>query len=831
MKLVALCSAGWLCLLGIAAACGGGEDSQSAGGAAAAGAGGSSGGAGAGAGGSGTGGAGASSGASGSGPSGGAAGADASPGGSGGAAGASGGTAGASGGTADASGGAAGTDGGLDGGFAGLCPLSWDPSGFTRGPELSDDQVGQTFGAVEAILSGTPVDSDPRADAERIRTAVASAPNVALSGIAEDCTVLLQLSDGTPLVIYNDGGTATSPANTEVNHAPLRATHGASSTPVSPGPEQELLAAPSTVALPASGLAHIGYVGDQMLEDIAPKVEAALKLRGYRVSGGMTSADMRHKVKNLGALWLQTHTAMKCLDFNGKLRQCLILEEAETNTNQPACTLQPSPGLTAEQVQEECRRNAVDLVGDLAAYAISRHDPDKARYAINDQWIRNYWTFSANSVVMISSCKSFGMERLKDALRFAKAGTILGWEDLVQITFAGASGHFFFDRVLGGNTKDDLRLVPPQRPFSVQEVFDAMSGRGLIVDPVIVPGQRHHASLHLDPPGTTAILAPSIRNVTVGDYASRTAEKVTNTELHIFGQFGPTQGKVEVGCLTSPCPPGTEVPIKSWEPLKIVALIPTSGPGSYGVVRVKVAAGAQTLTSNDVPLTSWRGTYRIRWTQSGVYGPPGPWAQVSCSKLHFRADVHRFRMIPERDAYAGKVAAAGQVERSVDILSSAADSECVIMTGGYGDTGNSRFSFVGQTVAARWRELPVQSVPAAPEWWAMFGGDSSPAAGRRSGFDGTTNALWLTPYGTAYPTHTIGPIPPKTGTVATFENFNVPFAFLPTEEPTLPLNASYGAVVTSPRRINIVVPAPGVAELEYDLVPEVGSAPVSDTEG
>lgn len=96
----------------------------------------------------------------------------------------------------------------------------------------------------------------------------------------------------------------------------------------------------------------------------------------------------------------------------------------------------------------------------------------------------------------------------------------------------------------------------------------------------------------------------------------------------------------------------------------------------------------------------------------------------------------------------------------------------------------------------------------------------------------TTNELWFTPVGASYPLHTIGPIPPDTGPIGSFPDFNAPFGILlPAEEPSIPIDASYRAVVTSPRSFTFTLPRIGVGEFQYNLVPDDGSAPASDTEG
>src|SRR5206468_2398544 len=105
------------------------------------------------------------------------------------------------------------------------------------------------------------------------------------------------------------------------------------------------------------------------------------------------------------------------------------------------------------------------------------------------------------------------------ALAAAKADTVLGWRDETPAGFAQTAAEFFFDRALGGN-KDGVH--PPQRPFSVEEVLEVMRARGLTSAPA-----PSLSELVWTPTPSNLILAPTIRDVTIGDPTMAIAQRLT----------------------------------------------------------------------------------------------------------------------------------------------------------------------------------------------------------------------------------------------------------------------------------------------------------------
>jgi hypothetical protein len=624
---------------------------------------------------------------------------------------------------ADADAGSAGTDGGLgdagstsDGGTTGPCmPVNDTFVGFTPGPKLSKAEVSRSIAAISAVLKASSLPSDPQAFATAARSAVQGVAGVAETGIAGDCTVLVTLTDGTPISVFDD--TRTGPPRGPGADA---AAPSQFSEPSGPAPEsgrrvapllvpehqtlRTLAAEPAGFLLPGAGEARLGYI--ESFGTLAfPAITLALLKRGYHVSPGpnpaappslgMSSAELRNGVKKLGVLWLSTHGLTCHTGTKKEPHYCIATDTLDPN-DATKCVLSDSA---------QCDFNDADVdLNNRAAFFVNGNGTE-AWYAINDNWVRDYWTFADHALVFLDACNS--MTNSPQAVAFRKAiaakggTTILGWTGVVGATFSQDAAIFLFDRLLGGN-KD--RVTPPQRPFSLPEVLTAMKAKGKTADPRR-PGtelkQEQHEALDINLGGVPdLILAPSIRNLTIGDPSNMKtpAERRTNTELTLAGEFGAKAGSVEVGCVDPPnCTTGAVVAVKSWDEngKKVVVYLPSTGTASGGFVRVKVAAGSQTITSNAVPLTSWRGTCRAKVNYfPNVYGAPGPVMDLNCAALHYRADLHPFRLAPEESAIPGSVNAAGARDPVVIGTSN---------SGGRGPVSDSvcNGSFAGTTLGAQ----------------------------------------------------------------------------------------------------------------------------------
>ena len=739
---------------------------------------------------SGSGGTGGPAGASGSGGTGGDndAGGDSSPGGEGGGA------------------GSAGSDAGTDAGDVQPCTAAPnEPAQFTPGARLSDADVEASFGEIAAILKARPKVADSQAKADGIRAAVRNVARVASTAIAPDCTVLVRLTDGTPLSIYDNAARETVDAGTLPPPSPQPAPALRALT---------LAAPPSSVALPASDKVLLGTIFDTgaTLEAIT----AVFKKRGYEPDLGMTSRDLREKVKNLGVLWIQTHSSHPCEDTKGNKHYCIVTGDPEAPGEFKKCTLS-DPAL--------CDYNDLDVEEDRAAYAMSSEGTGNT-FAINEAFIMKYWSFAPNSVVYIDSCGS--MRRipfansqgwngyvLRDAIVAKGAGTMLGWSNTVGTNFSSRAAVFFFHRVLGGDERHlptnfaSWRLTPRQRPFSVPEVKAAMNAKGFDLEQPR-EGNRLGSFLVIQQYSEAAtILAPSLRNMTIGDPAVNTTlkEKKTGAELHLFGQFGTKPGVVSINNTSA-------TPVGAWDSTHLVISVATSGATAGGPVHVEVTPGSRPIKSNAVPLTSWRGTARTKVTYTTSFGSPGPFAEINCSALHYRGDIHPFRMAPEEDARAGTAGSDNSFRQQIDFPNSVGDTVCGGSIGG---------AFANATVTPEtratvpWIVNEKGSEPAHPGWYYIVTGKIDTSRANAFTFSAASK----------FCTSAVFHNPPPVGdiTVSDFCQTTAPAFFSGLMPPVL-VPVTFKMVQP---KVPVTTPLGDPAEIEFDLNAEF--PPTPETEG
>jgi hypothetical protein len=279
--------------------------------------------------------------------------------------------------------------------------------------------------------------------------------------------------------------------------------------------------------------------------------------------------------------------------------------------------------------------------------------------------------------------------------------------------------------VLGGDEThlpanvQSWKLTPRQRPFSVPEVKAVLGAKGMDLEAPRPANFLLGSRLIMEQYSEAAtILAPSVRNVTIDDptSASTAKEKKTNTELHLFGQFGTKKGVVRVN--------DTPVVLKgdAWDSTKLVVLIPSTGATAGGPIRVDVVPTSRTIRSNLVPLTSWRGRARAKVTFKS-FGAPGPFGELNCSSLHYRGDIHPFRMAPEEEARAGTADAAGNFRPQIDFPNSAGGTLCgASIGGGYTAAGLSATFNARTQASVPWIVNETPAYPAHPGWWFIASG-------------------------------------------------------------------------------------------------------------
>lgn len=209
------------------------------------------------------------------------------------------------------------------------------------------------------------------------------------------------------------------------------------------------------------------------------------------------------------------------------------------------------------------------------------------RYGITANFVSAYWSFAADSVVIVNACSSARVDEAGWSAGFvaachdAGAAVYLGWTDTVTPPAAYRATRWFTDRLLGANAFEPEKT--PQRAFAWDTVMSDMHRKKVDLDPA--PDSKA-VFIALPKPGSTTLqqLAPSIHHVEPDEYRD---------ELRLYGRFGSTRGEVFVD--------GSARTIVDWTPEKIVVDLPQTGAGSKGAVQVKVRG----LRSNLRQLTEW----------------------------------------------------------------------------------------------------------------------------------------------------------------------------------------------------------------------------------
>jgi hypothetical protein len=681
--------------------------------------------------------------------------------------------------------------------------VNMPPPTFTPEPELSDDAATEAHVFIRDYLDTHDWSTATQADAEIVRTAVSAAPHVHDSGIGTDCAVWVRFVDGTSSTIMSDRPGFEPNAPDPLEEPPPYT----GVLPAPSGPVVKTLAG-GPYALPESAKAMLGVV-DNLAPHALPKIMAALTKRGYEVEPypKLKFADLRLAV-NVGVLWISSH-GYPCPSDTG-MHYCIStddLRDQDTGKcaeSDAACTLIRSDG----------------GAGRTGGFYSTRADgTTKYWFGLNETFVTQYMKFAKNAVVFLDSCSSMNAldasvpasgadpaPLFRQALFSKGAGVVLGWRNVVNAGFAEKAATFFFDRALGANQQ--WPMSPPQRPFSVAEVYQAMGGRNLINDPNTI------ASLMLTKATVDdVILAPSIRNLEIGNgepnVQTNPGEKKSNTEQMIYGQFGSRPAEVRIA--------GTSVSPDSGksDSKKLVFAIPGNLTTGLVDVRVPTGLGAAALSSNSTPLTKWSGTARFKEIFTTL-GTPGPYNELNCSKVNLRADIHKFRMAPETDAKPGRTDGSDAFIPEVGMRNSMADTLCNGKTGGAGTIGELTTSFGVKDVAVEWREAGDE--PGKPTHWYVVNARLN-----------TTNpdAIAVTLFAankiyTAY-TQTY----PEGSTTVQDVASNMLGAIFAGK--LITMDAGLGIVLPNSGPFTTIINDKG--EIEVNIKPVAGTAPTSDTEG
>lgn len=505
--------------------------------------------------------------------------------------------------------------------------------------ELTPQERFATVQSVESEIntllpsSDTPLDArDLQAELAQLSTALLDNPHVMTTVLmTKTLTLQLILEDTSSILITNNRPTDD---NREAVTAELNAKLTAQQTAVENSPANNVAGQPRAVVTNFDG-------GSQ----VAAEVRSMLQDAGYNiVSTGAGIGAMRSSYKNLGALYIDTHGA--------SFLQVTGVTQNEGGAQQPqfgdlVYALQTSTDMSAVSLMEnylpELRR------GEVVVNFVEVDGGWRAKLAITEKFIAKHWTFD-NGVAVIHAC--FGGAQpfkpgvdcqgscfnagdagvydptpLRQAMLNNGADLVMSFDNYTNANVARPSILYFFDRMVGANDFQ-ANSNPPLRPFASDEVRKAMSQAGLLqfTKPSYILFDigfgGNNVNVTFDTGGTPAGLVPSVQTVDVVDDAAK-----SHGELTLNGNFGDTQGQVEVG--------GIQSTIKSWTKSKIVVETPFSGPGATGDLIVKAPGNVE---SNPVPLTEWRGTVTVEYDPN-----EGSLFADATLDMRFRADLHRYR--------------------------------------------------------------------------------------------------------------------------------------------------------------------------------------------
>ena len=317
-------------------------------------------------------------------------------------------------------------------------------------------------------------------------------------------------------------------------------------------------------------------------------------------------------------------------------------------------------------------------------------------FAFTAGFVAEHVGFTPGAIVLNSSC--FGQyvttaNGVTSTLFAAGVGAYFGWTKLVNGVDSDETDAFFVDRLLGEQAPTVTGLsgiitqrTPPQRPFSLTEIYAQMLGEKRndpaiqkfrdpaspagetlatstdATDPDGAPSENWSIAPLSDGPTARWVLTtsdaingfpipsagviefggPSIAYMTVD-------ETTTPATLTINGEFPATPGQVTMSSSSSSQAGGSAFTVTSWTQSAITAQLSDEGSTAAGYVTVT----AQGVPSNPVPLTQWTGNLKVSETSqigSGPFDPKSIGGSASVQEtftIHFRADVHSFYGSPD----------------------------------------------------------------------------------------------------------------------------------------------------------------------------------------
>jgi hypothetical protein len=375
-----------------------------------------------------------------------------------------------------------------------------------------------------------------------------------------------------------------------------------------PGPEAAAARAAQARSLPLlKGVPEVPQSEDALLlrffdDDFLDAVpvmqhtEQALKEHGWKVAAGKAlTVSALKSAAELGFLFLTSHSG----EFGpvGSKEFAVMTDD------------QVSPSLET------------DLATDLSEGNVIYHRTrlfwkQEPRYAVTSKFVRKHMKFSPSSLVILLSCHSGsndGADGFRKALFDRGAGTVIGWDGNSNASAYGMVDRLV-DRLAGMNVVDSVS--PPNRPHVLDDVWDYLDTRGLLVTPPAEAGETPTPVVRFG--AGFQMLQPIVSEL----------QMTGIDKLVVHGEFGAGPVKVSVG--------GQEFAGTVAADGKSVDV--QIGSAAFG----DVVVSSRERKSNRRVLGSWRG--QVKYMQQEGSGSCGPVFQDAVTlQLHLRADMHGTR--------------------------------------------------------------------------------------------------------------------------------------------------------------------------------------------
>jgi hypothetical protein len=427
-------------------------------------------------------------------------------------------------------------------------------------------------------------------------------PDFADAGISADGTVWARFKDGYPVIFK----TKIVPPGTVISAPKMNPARAITRSPIPQGDKAVLV--------------DVDLLADGSLGTIQP----ALQKKGYTPSRLRGTVAEFLSIKNVSVLFISSHGGTQTTK-SGKLSYVVM-------TNEKVAPFDPLDA-NANSLKALYRADELTMAGvrvrDTNGVQIS---VPGSYWSVTDVFVKNNWSFTGNSLVVLDTCELFKdnvltaaadkvvYQNFRAALTGAGAAVLVGWDGQVSPGFASNVMQLFFDRVLGANAYQPES--PLQRPFSFKDVHDWLVSSG-----------KHHetagGALMLQGSGQ---LVPTIQRALVYTPAAG-AQHAGKWILELSGEFNTEAGIVTVNNI--------ERPWLSWTDHNIIVELPASmdSPGSSGDVVVEV----RQHRSNALPLTQWTGT--VRQAQLGTDIGSVASVDITCP-VRATVDVHFNRETP-----------------------------------------------------------------------------------------------------------------------------------------------------------------------------------------